>query len=225
MLKWRKAAAFLGLALSASAANANIITIDNYTLNATDPVSAGNATFGWQSFTPNVGGPGSGDTVAANSPMLTVVYLETISFAGRTSTGGATGPLFLNIYSGTGTSGTLIGSSTNSITVNGAGDNNKLTWNFDDIALNSSTTYSIAASSSQGGAVATAGFRVEATDGDTGSTGAQSSYTGGSAAGPTGTAVAFDTRFSATLNTVPEPASAGLIGLSGLLLLARRRRA
>lgn len=206
---------------AASATSGAVVTVDN----DNGVASAGNATFGRQEFTPSIAGTGTNDSVAANSPLPPTVYLETVTFRGRTNTtGGSTGPLFLDIYAGSGDAGTYIGSSSNALTISGAGDNTPLVFSFASLPLDSSTLYSIVASPD-----AVAGnsgtFRVEASDAVAG-TPATSSYAGGTSSGTVnGASLAFDAKFQATFNTVPEPTGIAVIAMAGLGLLARRRRA
>ena len=232
MMRWKNAAlaalaTSLATSLAAPAVNAATVTLDNKD-SATVVTSGSQATFGAQTFTPSTPGPGTNDTVAANSPLPPAVSLLTATFV-RAPTGTATaGPLFIDVYAtdnatNIATGGTYVGSSTNSIDVNGATALTDLTWTFPSLTLASNSTYSLAFStdgvaggtSGVGGRVAAANFGG----------GFVSTYSGGTAYNGNNPPVVqnLDARFAVTYNT-PEPAGLSLLGLGGLGLLARRRR-
>lgn len=213
---------------TSAVSNAVIVTIDNLTLGGPSSlISAGNATFNGQGFTPNTAGVGTGDTVAANLPLSNPVQLLTISVVGRSSTGGTAGNIFLDIYSGNASgapaAANYIGSSTNFLDVEGALDNQILTFNFNSLNLIPSTTYTFYFSTNNVAGGAATG-RVEAAGFPP--AGNESTYAGGNSIGTASfNAIStLDMRFSATFDSVPEPTVAMLGGL-GVLGLLRRRRA
>ena len=210
-------------AATAISANAAVYVIDNIDLPT--PVTTGaQSNYQMQSFTPNVAGIGTSDTVAANAPIPSTVYLSSFTVITTPAGSGSTlGQLFVDVYSGQGNLGSYIGSSSNSIDVAGSGFNTTITWTFPMLALDSSTNYSFVYSTDGiAGAPATARLTAANNGG-----GFVSTYAGGvaddnaSGASP----VPFDSRFQVALSTtIPEPTSVAFLGLAGLGLILRRKR-
>jgi hypothetical protein len=212
------------LAVSIMGANAASVVVDNYIGEPNGATSGAVANFAVQSFTPNVAGPGATDTIAANSPLPATVYLESATFR-RAVTGAATaGQLYINVYQGDdGDDGTFLGSSTNSIDVNSATGDSALIWNFGNIALDSTLETALAwSTTSTAGSSVIARIAVARDSGG----GFGNSYTAGTADdnGDNNSPSAFDARFAVSINTVPEPSSAALLGFGGLALILRRRK-
>lgn len=203
--------------------NAATIVVDN--LDLPTPVTTGaQSNYQMQSFTPAVAGIGTSDTVAANSPLPATVFLESVRFLTTpTGTGSTLGPLFVDVYTGTGNSGAYVGSSSNSVDVAATPFNTTIQWTFANLPLISESTYSFVFSTDAiVGSPATARLTAANNGG-----GFVNTYNGGIAsANASGTpALNFDTRFQARLNTVPEPSSALLGGFGVFMLgLLRRRR-
>ncbi len=203
------------------AAQGALVVIDNLDL-PTPTTSGAQSNYQKQSFTPNVAGIGSNDTVAANSPLPTSVFLQSATFL-TTPTGSGTtaGNLFVDVYLGVGNGGTFIGSSSNSVDVIALGFNAQATWNFDNLSLDSSQEYALVFSTDSGaGNPATARLTAANNGG-----GFVNTYSGGTADDSASGAspVPFDARFNVIYDTIPEPGSTALIGLAGLGLLMRRR--
>ena len=189
------------------------------------------SSFGSQSFRFDVAGATAGnasshDNVTLNSPLPVLVKLETITFVeSPTDNASATGgDLYLKIFTDAGATGVPVAVSLNAINVRAAIDGgalSDLTWNFGSPSLGSSTPYFIRWSTNSAadntglgvGRVAAANFGG----------GFVNTYTGGVATNPSGTALAFDSRFEVGFSPVPEPGAAtlALFGACGLL---RRRR-
>ncbi len=224
----KASALFLLSSLPASAAT---IFLDNAHHSAV--VTTGSqSSFGSQSFRLDTAGGTAGnalshDNVALNSPLPTLLRLETITFVeSPTDNASATGgDLYLKIFTDAGATGAPVAVSLNAINVRGAIDGgtlSDLTWNFGSPSLSSSTPYLIrwstnAASDNTGlgvGRVAAANFGG----------GFVSTYSGGVATSPTGTALAFDSRFEIGFSPVPEPAVATFFFTAAGTLLRRRRR-
>lgn len=221
----KKKATLAVIAATTLAANAVSVVVDNYigTQNGSTTGAVGNFTV--QSFTPSVAGlayTGDLDTVAENSPLPTTVYLESATFL-RALTGTATvGSLFIDVYLGDGNDGTYVGSSTNSIDVNNTAALGSMVWTFANFALTSASEYAFVFSTDNiAGNNVIARLQVARTAGGA----FTNTYSGGDADDTaTGNSpTAFDSRFTAQFNTVPEP-SAALFGGLGMLALLRRRR-
>lgn len=156
-----------------------------------------------QSFT-----PGDAGTFPTSTAYLTQMQFQ----AGMT----VSGSIYLDIYSGlsSGVFSGYVGSSTDSqVWASGT----TLTWNFDNLALDKSTTYY-------------AIFSTDAIDGNdtTRPTAYESdAYSGGVLIYSNAISPTLDAGFSATFNTaaIPEPATYGtLAGLAVLALVGVRRR-
>ncbi|MFT5106548.1 MAG: hypothetical protein ACI9UA_002171 [Pseudoalteromonas tetraodonis] len=212
------------LAATTMGANAAAILVDNYIGEPNGATGGAVANFAVQSFTPNVPGLGATDTVAANSPLPTTVYLDSATFL-KAVTGVATaGPLFLNVYQGNdGNDGTFLGSSTNTVDVGSAAGLDSLIWSFGNIALNSTLETALVWSTTATDDSAVNARIAVARDA---SGGFGDSYTAGTADndGNNDSPSSFDARFAVSLNTVPEPSSTAFLGLGGLALILRRRR-
>jgi hypothetical protein len=184
------------------------------------------ATFRWQSFRPSVAGVGPTDSVVANSPLPSAVYLTSADFVRAPSGTAAAGSIFLDVYAYDSTANTLgayIGSSGNSLDVNTQPALAVLSWSFPGLSLNPSLEYALAFSSDgiDGNVFAASnGARVSAANFGAGFV---ETYTGGEAFGSVG-AVAFDARFRVVMDVVPEPSTAGLflLGLTFALLRSPR---
>ncbi|MCH7228511.1 PEP-CTERM sorting domain-containing protein [Haloferula sp. A504] len=215
-------AAFGSITLAAPAA---LVVVDNFIGEPNGDTAGAVAAFAVQSFTPNVAGPGATDTVAANAPLPSTVYLQSATFL-RAVTGVETaGQLYLNVYQGNdGDDGTFLGSSINSIDVNSATALSSLVWNFDNIALDSSLETALVWSTTN-----TAGTsvlaRIQVARDSAGNFG--DSYTAGTADNnaDNSSPPSFDARFAVQFSTVPEPSSSvSLLASMALLVLIRRRR-
>lgn len=211
------------LAATATAANAATLIVDN--LDLSSPVTAGaQSNYTVQSFTPSVAGIGTSDNITANTPLPGSVYLESVTFLSSPDTRGdsTNGQIFIDVYLGDGDDGTYIGSSTNSIDIDSIATLTEMTWNFANFELDSSQEYAFVFSTDnvQG---ATAVARLTAANNGGGFV---NTYDGGTADfdSNNNTPVAFDTRFQVTMNTIPEPSSAALLGVAGLALIMRRRK-
>lgn len=218
------------LLASAAPLHAATVIIDNAHHSAV--VTTGSqSSFGRQSFTFTIAGGTAGnasshDNVAANSPLTSLVTLESIAFVeSPTDNASATaGNLFLKVFSDAGATGAPVAVSSNSINVRGAingGALSDLVWNFASVSLNSAPEYFIRWSTNSSndntglavGRVAAANFGGGFVD----------TYTGGAATNPAGSVLAFDARFEVTFITVPEPGTAMLGLLAGAAMLRRRR--
>lgn len=218
------------LLLCAAPLPAATVVLDNAHHSAV--VTTGSqASFGRQSFTFTVAGGTAGngsshDNVALNSPLPAVVALNSISFVeSPTDNASATaGDLFLKVFSDAGATGVPVAVSSNGINVRGSIDGgalSDLTWNFDSVSLSSAPEYFIrwsTNSTADNTGLATARIAAANFGG-----GFVNTYTGGSATNPTGTALAFDTRFEVSFTAVPEPASSLLVLLAGAAVSRRRR--
>ncbi|MFD0895632.1 hypothetical protein KBB96_01525 [Luteolibacter ambystomatis] len=186
------------------------------------------ATFGGQSFILSTAGAGTGDTVAANSPLPATATLNSITFV-KAPTGSATaGQLYVKIYTGSAdATGTPVAVSSNSIDVNSATALSDLAWTFSGSSLSTSTTYfAVFSTNNANDSTGTDGVGARIAAANFGG-GFVSTYSGGTAFNansPTPAGVAFDSRFAVTFTTVPEP-SAALLGSLGLLAIFGRRRA
>jgi hypothetical protein len=210
------------LVLAFTTVRANLI-VDN--LNAATVVTSGSqATFRWQSFTPSVAGVGPTDTVAANSPLTASVLLLQAEFIRAPTGTQQAGDIFIDVHEynpATDTLGTYLGSSTLGVDVNNAASLTTLTWSFPALVLNPNTEYALAFSTDGlSGNVLGAGNGARLAAAHFGS-GFVNTYNGGEAVGSVG-AVAFDTRFRAVMQVVPEPGSFALLSL-GLLARPLRR--
>jgi hypothetical protein len=210
-----------GTSLPSSAA---LYIVDNLDL-PTPTTSGAQSNYQMQSFTPTVAGIGTSDTIAANSPLPTSVYLESVTFITTPAgTGSTLGSLFVDVYTGRGNGGTYLGSSINSINVAGTAFNTEITWNFDDLVLtNSGSEYSFVFST-DGVAGGSATARLTAANNGGGFV---NTYSGGvaddQAAGTS--PVPFDSRFQVGLSAIPEPSlSVALLCGLGLVGLFNRRR-
>ncbi len=216
---------FAVLAATTLSASAASVIVDNYFTQQNGSTTGAVGNWSVQSFTPTVAGLGTNDTVTINSPIPATVYLTNVSFLKAVSgTGSTIGSLYVNVYQGAGNGGTFVGSSTNTIDVDGAAGLATLSWNFANLALTDSTLqYAfVFSTTATNDTAAVARLQVARDSGG----GFNNSYTGGSSsfnANGTG-ATAYDTRFAATYNTIPEPSAALLGGLGMLALLRRRRR-
>lgn len=206
---------------------AQAIVIDN--INLPGLVTAGSqASFTVQSFTPNVAGVGTGDTVAANSPLTPQVKLTSASFVRSPLGTATTGSLFLDLYLGDGDDGTYLASSMNSVDVNSAAALSVMSWNFNSVLLNSTSQYALVFSTDNVAGGSVLGRVAAANNG----AGFVNTYNGGTADdnGNNNSPLAFDTRFSAQFQIVPEPNSTALWALfaAGLIcsygLRMRRKR-
>ncbi|MGC4017454.1 MAG: PEP-CTERM sorting domain-containing protein [Luteolibacter sp.] len=185
------------------------------------------ATFGAQSFVLSTAGTGTGDTVAANSPLPSTASLTSITFVKAPAGSATAGQLYVKIYTGSAdATGTPIAVSTNSIDVNSATSLADLTWSFSDATLSTTTTY-FAVFSTNGASDSTGtdgvGARIAGANFGSGFVNTYSGGTGYNATSPTPAAISFDSRFSVAFE-VPEPSTA-LLGGIGILSLLRRRRA
>jgi hypothetical protein len=155
----------------------------------------------------------------AGSFPTSTAYLSQMTFItspdGDWTPASDTTPTYLNIFSDAGLS-TLVGASTNTQLWD-VGNVITLTWSFDDLALDTSTTYYAAFSTAP-----TAGFVInQPIECDN-----SSPYPDGYLI-YNGSNLGFsDANFTATFQTVPEPSTYGaLAGLTALgLALVRRRR-
>lgn len=215
--------AIVAVTVAANVAQAQII-LDNYIGQQNGAESGAVGNFQVQSFTPNVAGLGALDTVTANSPLPSIVYLNSATFLRAiTGTNVAAGQSFIDVYLGAGNGGTYIGSSLNSFDVNGAASLSPLTWNFGGLALDSTLQYAFVFSSdSIAGSPQQVRLQVAR---DAGGAFA-SSYAGGTADfdPDNSSPLAFETRFSVAMSTVPEPASVAILGLGIASLVIFRRR-
>ena len=215
------------LAATSLAANAAVVTLDNYLTEPNGATGGAVGNFRTQTFIASTAGDGTNDDVTANSPLPATVYLQQATFltavAGSTPTAGQ---IFLNVYAGAGDGGTFLGSSTNSIDVGAITPNDpslSMVWTFNNLALASGTTHAFYWSTTNtAGSSASTRMAVARDSGG----GFGSSYSGGVAtnnADGSG-AVPFDARFEVKFDTVPEPSSTALLGLGGLALILRRRK-
>ena len=200
--------------------------IDNINL-ANTTTNGAQSNYAKQSFTPNIAATGSADTVTANSPLPAEVLLQSATFL-RSPDGGAgtAGQIFIDVYLGVGNGGTFVGSSSNSINLNSLGANTPVTWSFDNLLLSSASEYALVFSTDSGaGSPATA--RLTAAKNAAGSF--VNTYNGGTADNDAngGSPVAFDTRFSVTVRSVPSGGSTALMmsaALVGLVGMKRKLR-
>jgi len=186
------------------------------------------ATFGGQSFILSTAGAGTGDTVAANSPLPTTATLDSITFVKAPAGSATAGQLYVKLYTGSAdATGTPVAVSSNSIDVNSATSLTDLTWTFSGATLSTTTTY-FAVFSTNGASDSTGtdgvGARIAAANFGGGFVSTYSGGTAFNATNPTPAGVTFDSRFAVTFTTVPEP-SAALLGSLGVLAIFRRRRA
>lgn len=202
-------------------AQAGIVIIDNLDL-ATPETAGSQASYTVQTFTPSVAGIGTSDTVAANLPLTSSVTLDQATFLKAPSGSGTAGGLFIDVYSGIGIGGTYLGSSTNSVDINGTSALTNMTWIFSGITLDSSAEHTFLWSGDNvAGGVANARLAAANNGG-----GFVNTYDGGIADDSSNgaTPLAFDTRFQVQVTTIPEPSSTALLGLGGLALIFRRRK-
>lgn len=210
------------LAATTLATNAATVVLDN--LDFATPVTTGSqSNYQKQSFTPNVAGIGTSDTVTTNSPLPATVFLEGTTFiTAPTGTGSTAGQIFLNVYLGAGNAGVFVGSSSNSVDLIAAGFNTNVNWSFDNLNLDSGSEYALVFSTTATDDSAATARLTAANNGG----GFVSTYAGGTADDNAdgGSPGPFDSRFQVQFNTVPEPSSTALLGLGGLALLLRRRK-
>jgi hypothetical protein len=216
------------LAATTLAVNAAIVTVDNYIGEPNGSESGAVGNYITQSFTPNVAGLGATDTVAAQTIPATI-YLTDVTFlkaiAGTNPTTGA-GDFFVNVYLGAGNGGTFVGSSANSIDVEGTAALGALNYTFANIALTDSTAQYAFVFSTTATDDTAVSARLQVARNSSGAF--ANSYDGGSSSNNAdGSApTSYETRFAVTYDTVavPEPSSAALLGLGGLALILRRRK-
>ena len=212
------------LLAGAPASQAAAVLLDNYIGQQNGDTAGAVGNFRVQSATLNVAGLGASDTVAANSPFpTTTVYLQSFN-ALRAVTGNSNqaGNLYINVFQGAGSGGTFLGSSTNTVNVEGAAALSSLTWNFANIAVNSASQLAfVFSTTATNDTFVLARLQVAR---DTGGN-FNSTHSGGTAddAALNNSPSNFDSRFSIGFDTVPEPSSA-MIGGIGILLLLRRSR-
>jgi len=209
------------LALASASSHAAVITITNNVA-----VNAGVASQG-QSFIPSTNDGFAGSPTTVYLTQFTVGAL----FGTQTYPDTQSNPIYLHIYSGflsgpgNGTFGTpsgFLGVSNESYVWGTTSGLNTLTYTFSSIALAyaTPTTYYALFSNSQ-----TSGTGL--TNRATFNSGGSSSYAGGGGIDNQGTFTTLDPsndmRFTATFDTVPEPATTALFIASGLVLLTFRR--
>lgn len=211
--------------------SAEMFVLDNKD-NTTVITAGSQASIASQTFMINVPGAGTpanggNDNIASMPPGIPML-LNTATFVKAPSGTATAGALFLDLYTSTGTGidplGTFLGSSTNSIDVNGATALANLTWNFDSLQLTQGVEY-ILRFSTDSGSGGTAGVEGRIAAANFGG-GFVSTYAGGvarNAAGPAG-GLAFDTRFELNVTAVPEPSSTILLLVGGAAIGGWRLR-
>lgn len=227
------------LAATTLASSAALYTIDNYSTEQNGATDGAVGDFAVQQFTADTAGLGALDTVAANSPLPTSVYLNSVSFLRATSGtsdnavldgGTASTQTFVHVYLGNGDGGTYVGSSLNSIDTDAAAGLSTMTWNFGSLELTDSTAqYAFVFTNSADDAAGSEGYHARLQVARDSGGGFGNSYAGGGADNNNDglSTLAYDTRFSISLDTtaaVPEPSSTALLGLGGLALILRRRK-
>ena len=210
-------------ALAASTLTANAATVITSYGTVTGPRDGNQAGPMWGQFiTPDIG--------AAGGPHGTL-YLQSLSYQAADDGTRATGEVYLHAYSTFTTDGggavTGIGgftaASTSTVDLGAIGPNGTLTWTFaGNDAFDGATSYMFVASTSP----------TEVTFADTSSlVGAAYAldvgdpYAGGDSLRGNGGNTGWDQHFEATFDTVPvpEPSTAALFSLAGLLFFRRRR--
>ena len=209
------------VAASATLANAETFTgtPNNQSGNSDSAITGFYFTVGQLSWQPEISG-------------MSQITLSALKFESSRGNNGATkyysGDLYAFIYEGTGTdvttaaSNTLIGHSTNSITWTSSSASNSGTWEFSNLSLDVSKTYSVLFSSSKdtftsakGSSGSGEGIRTEIFT--TAGTGLKAYNYNGSNTQNYGVNI--------TLTAVPEPSMFGVLaGLGALALVGARRR-
>lgn len=178
----------------------------------------GTGNWDWQAFTLNdTGFTESGDTLPSPTVSLAAIDLEkgTTSFDQSTA-----GQQYLGVFSATPTAGfgDLIGVSTNSVDVLSLGSDALIAYTFSGLNLDTSTEYYI-----RGIVDADADVAIGSV-GDTLARHRLRTVSPSTIGGATHNGSNNDYDMRITVNAVPEPSSAALLGLGGLALILRRRK-